>query len=182
MDKTSLYHDLLDNGLVQFGMFGAEEAPYLIQIGLLPSYPAILKALANGMGAFIPSKIERLLTVASAYGVGLALSLASDVPMVYSLGTSGIGVADIIGAYDVGHPTVLIVDVWRGEDAILPLIQKAEGVGLSIEGVICCFSVGQPEMKTSTLSVQTWVDVADMVEVLIEDEALSPAMRDLLNQ
>ncbi len=180
LTKATIYHELLDNGLVQFGMFGADEAPCLIQVGLLPSYPSLLQTLAKGMSALIPPNTERLLAVASAYAPALALSLASGVPMVYSLGTDGAGATDIIGAYDVGHPTGLIVDVWRGEDAILPLIDKAERVGLRIQGVICCFSIGQPDLKTSTVPVQTWIDVAEMVEVLIADHVLSPAMRDIL--
>jgi orotate phosphoribosyltransferase len=180
MDKTALYQELIDCGVLQFGMFGADEAPYLIQMGLLPSYPMFLREFAQSMRDRIPNQTERLLCVASAYAPALALSLYRDIPLVYSLGTTGSGVADLIGAYDVGHPTCLIADMWRGEDALLPIIQKAEQVGLRIRSILCCFSIGQPEIKTSSLSVQSWVDLADMVEVLIENQSLSPAMRQML--
>lgn len=180
MDEISLYRELLDCGLVQFGMFGAEEKPCLIQIGLLPSYPLVLKQLALCMRPLIPENTERLLSVSSAYGLGVALSLDSNVPLVYSLGTDGNGVSDIIGAYDVGHPTCLVMDVWQGENYILPLIQKAEGVGLKIHSIVCCFSIGQPEMNSSTIPIQSSIDVVDMVDLLIEHQALSPAMRLML--
>lgn len=181
MDKIALYQELLDCGLVQFGMFGDDESPYLIQIGLLPSYPMILKALTEGLGKLVPVQTERLLSISSAYAPALALSVVGDIPLVYSLGTSGSGVADLIGAYDVGHPTCLIVDVWRGEDAILPIIQKAEQVGLKIQSILCCFSVGQPMTTVSKLSVQVLVDVADMVEILIGNGSLPVTMRHMLD-
>ena len=134
--------NFLKAGLLQFGVFGKQETPFKLNFQLLPSYPHILQEIAQKTLPVVQG-MDRLLCEASAVPLGVAISLASNIPLVYSLGTDQAGVYDLIGAYDVGHPAALILHQW--DDAKHPaLIEKAARVGLEIKHIVTLFDFGQP--------------------------------------
>lgn len=99
--------DMLRAGLVQFGLFGPDGAPVKLNCELLPAYPDILAQVAASAAEIATQPLpDRLVCTAQAVPLGVALSLRTGVPLVYSRGSDGPGVEDLVGAYDVGHPAL----------------------------------------------------------------------------
>ena len=122
-------------GLVQFGYFDGQ--PFRLNLSMLPAYPALLAQIAEAMDVLHPAtKIDRLLVDAPTVPLGVLLSVRRSVPLVYSRGTDESGVRDLIGAYDVGHPTLLVVHEWWGGESQRAFIDKAARVGLDVRSVL----------------------------------------------
>jgi hypothetical protein len=156
---------LMAGGLVQFGRFGDDAAPIKINIGLLPSYPEVLRTLAEQAVKFCVG-VDRLVCTVDAVPFGTAVSLAADIPLVYSLGTDAPGVHDLIGAYDVGHPAILLANIQR---EIPPqLIEKAQRVGLDIQQTITVFG----------LDNRALVNLGDLMDELVARKRLSGGQRE----
>lgn len=137
---------LLDTGLIQFGRFHVKDhhVPFRCNFEMLPSYPELLDTLAHVVvSAFVTMPaIERLVCTADALPLGMAISLMTKIPLVYSRGLNTSAVHDLVGAYDVGHPTALITNlIDRDSDQDLALFKRrAESVGLHIVQTIGMFS------------------------------------------
>ncbi|TVR23341.1 MAG: hypothetical protein EA396_03675 [Anaerolineaceae bacterium] len=177
---NDLYGRLLHDGLVQFGTFNG--APYLLNTGLLPSYPAALALLAERAAPLIgqAAPVDRLVCTASAWPIGMALSLRLRLPLVYSLGTDAAGVHDLIGAYDMGHPACLLVNLWDGDAAIRELIDKARRVGLMIDSVVALF--GWAERPLDGVAVHVLVDLPQMARALADGGEIPPELRTVFDE
>ncbi|GAB4519126.1 MAG: hypothetical protein OHK0046_27670 [Anaerolineae bacterium] len=128
--------DLLQAGLLQFGLFG-DSVPFLISLELLPSYPDILARLVDlAVQQVDMGRYDRLVCTVDAVPFGVAVSVKTGIPLVYSRGTNQSGVRDLVGAYDVGHPALLLCNVWAGDGYTLDLIDKARKVGLEIDTAV----------------------------------------------
>jgi len=137
-----LINNLIESGLVQFGLFGDAD-PIRISLHLLPSYPRILDAVVRAMSAEFDLEIARLdyfIATIESLPIATALSLLTNKPLVYSRGRGEAPTHDLVGAYDVGHPAALIVDSWREETA--PLIEGAQRVGLDIVRTVAVIDNG----------------------------------------
>jgi hypothetical protein len=167
--RQSLYSLLMETGLVQFGLFGEEEALYKVHPQLLPSYPDVLTVFASQAKAYLPANIDRLLCLPDSLPFGVALSLETQIPLVYSLGTKAAGVHDLIGAYDVGHPACLLLNTWPDDATVQGVIHKAEAVGLQIEAVMVLFSLNLLEFSHP---VHVMVDVSMMLQSRAEEGVL----------
>jgi hypothetical protein len=122
-------------GIVQFGYFDGQ--PFRLNLSMLPAYPVLLAQIAEALDALRPpTMIDRLLTDALSVSLGVLLSVRCSVPLVYSRGTDESGVRDLVGAYDVGHPTLLVVHEWWGGASQRAFIEKAERVGLEVKVVL----------------------------------------------
>src|SRR5690349_104106 len=110
---------LMDAGLLQFGSFieQGKETPFRANFEMMPSYPDVLSQVANELARLIPrgaeddavtpeNTIDHLLCTWDSLPLGVALSLRTNVPLVYSRGSSAEPVHDLVGAYDIGHPAV----------------------------------------------------------------------------
>lgn len=129
----TLAQGLIDAGLIQFGWFrqGGETVPVSLHLDMLSSYPDLLElaareaqVLAAGVNA------NRLLCAADSLPFGVAYSLHSGIPLVYSRGSGDAPVYDLVGAYDIGHPALLLANVVGFGDDLQPLISMARRVGL----------------------------------------------------
>lgn len=130
-----LVGDLIKAGLLQFGRF--DNVPFRVNLDLLPSYPDIMRAIIQrALEKFTPAHYDHLVSTVDSVPFGLALSLNTDVPLVYSKGSNRPAVYDLIGAYDVGHPALMVTNVWSGDGYTLHLIEKARSVGLEINTVL----------------------------------------------
>ncbi len=168
----NLYHLLIDTGLVQFGLFGKSEAPYVVHTQLLPSYPDVLEAITEQAASYLSPDVEHLLCLPESLPFGVALSLRTQLPLVYSLGTDASGVHDLIGAYDVGHSACLLLNTWEDERDILPLIEKARRVGLEVKTILTLFSMDA--LQQNSVVVTSVINLNTMIQSLIHDGLLSP--------
>jgi orotate phosphoribosyltransferase len=133
---SELAEMLLDAGLVQFGWF-EEGIPLRLALHLLPSYPDILQqAAAQAARQIDLQRFDRLLCIADSMPLALALSLHTGIPLVYSQNSPEAPVYDLVGAYDVGHPALIVATSHAGGSITESLIQKVRRVGLEVEAVL----------------------------------------------
>jgi len=129
-----------ETGLIQFGDFDAGDGrrrPFLTRFELLASYPDVLVACVDAMeGAVRAGGYVRLLCDVAALPLGVALALRTNIPLVYSRGGELPPVDDLIGAYDIGHRTLMITGLLDGDPLALPWVQGARRVGLEATDVL----------------------------------------------
>jgi hypothetical protein len=157
---------VMDAGLLQFGWFDGG-VPFKLHLDMLPGYPDVLRVVAAAAQPFLCSN-SRLVCTAEALPLGVALSLLADVPVVYSRGRGEEVVNDLVGAYDIGHPALLLVNTLQCEDAnsVAALIGQARQVGLDIRQTV---AVVQVDTKiTLDVEVHALLNLADVVETLVE--------------
>lgn len=165
---------LLDTGLLQFGRFGHEEntSPLAFRLEMLPAYPDVLrevirraKVLLNGV------QVNRLLCVSDSLPLGIGLCLETDIPLVYSRGSDEAAVHDLVGAYDMGHPAVLLLNVLEKYQTISPLVANAARVGLEVHTLFTVVDFGVAHVPPS-FSVFSLLRLPDMLDDLVQQGKL----------
>lgn len=124
---------VLDTGLLQFGSFSG--SPYKWHLEYLPSYPDVLKVLA-GQAAEIVQTVDHMVCPASALPLATAISLRTNIPLVYGAEGASTSTPALIGAYDIGHPAALVVNDLADASGSNDCIDYAALVGLEIKQVI----------------------------------------------
>ncbi|MFN8529609.1 MAG: hypothetical protein U0670_13445 [Anaerolineae bacterium] len=135
---NALLQGLMDAGLIQFGQFVRDGKPNPVQfhLDLLSSYPDLVRSASLAVYSAVPGiKIDHWLCPADAIPLGMALTLTTDVPLVYDRAYGG-HAPDLIGAYDIGHPTALLVNVLDRQNPPSRLIAHARRVGLQIQHLV----------------------------------------------
>ena len=133
---------LAQAGLIQFGRFVQPDGavwPMAANLRWLPSYPALLEQVAVALEPLLDGiPADRLLTTVDATPVGVALGLRADLPVVYPYGEVRDYTAAfaIEGAYDVGHPTLLLSDVLIDAAQAGAITALARRVGLDVSAVL----------------------------------------------
>lgn len=183
---AALIQGLAQDGLVQFGRFVHEDGavwPVALRLQWLPSYPACLREIA---GALVPDlaacDADRILAAAEAVPLSVALGLLADVPVAYPYGAVRDYTAAfaIEGAYDVGHPTVLVSDVLLDAAHAETITALARRVGLNVSAVLAVVDVGlgaRERLEASGYGVRTLFSLRDMLRVLADQGMLPPLMR-----
>jgi hypothetical protein len=135
---------LLENGLLQFGRFERDGnvVPLLVNWDMLPAYPETLHYIVELVSSNIPVDVERLVCTADSVPLGVGVSLHSQIPLVYSRGKGQDPVHDLVGAYDVGHPALLLTNALSSATHTQQFITQAKKVGLHIQQVIAISDVG----------------------------------------
>ena len=130
---NSLAALLLETGLLQFGRFITDDGPrpYQLQLDLLPSYPDVLAHITELAAPWV-GDVNHLLSSAEALPFGVSLSLRTHIPLVYARGTDALTVYELAGAYDIGHPALLLGNTLA--PSLITLAEKARVVG---EGEVC---------------------------------------------
>lgn len=171
-------HDaLLDCGLLQFGRFG--DAPLCFHPGLLPSFPQLLQELAV-LAASQVTDVDRLLAAPDALALGTALALQTGVPLVYSRGTNDAIVSDLVGAYDIGHPTLLLCCELNDESELLELARRAHSVGLEVTAALALLGDGRDCL--GHLPLVSLFSLPDVVDQLVADGALPAGQATLVRR
>ena len=177
---------LAQAGLIQFGRFVQPDDtiwPVAVHLRWLPSYPALLRAVAAALVPLLDGiEADRVLTTADATPIGVALSLASDLPLVYPFGEVRDYTAAfaIEGAYDVGHPTLLLADVLADPDQARGIVALAGRVGLDVSAVLAVLDLGlgaSERLAADGYTVRYLRALADLLPVLETEGLLPPAMR-----
>ncbi len=178
-DQKTFLHDLSRVGAFQFGQFEVRGAPGLFQplalnLRLLPSYPALLAALAESLVPLVRiDGLTHLLTTPATTPIGVAVSLASGLPLVYPAPDDA---HHVEGAYDYDEPTVLLTDVLSDGAAERALIQRVHGLGLSVRAVVAVLDLGIHPGATGGLPLAAWGRLPVLLDLLGEAGELSPAM------
>jgi hypothetical protein len=128
---VTLAEALITNGLLQFGQFQVDGAiqPVSVKLDLLASYPDVLKLIrASLLSNPLQVSIDRILCPIDTLPIAVAVGLELEIPVVYSRRSSEAAVFDLVGAYDIGHPTLVIANY--ADSSLMSLIAQAERVGL----------------------------------------------------
>lgn len=135
---------LLDAGLIQFGWFEPGGAPFKLSLEMLPAYPDVLKAVAAEARPFLAqAPCDRLVCLPDSLPLGIALSLETGIPLVYSRGSGEAAVYDLVGAYDIGHPALLLVNTLDAAQDLSQFVGGAHRVGLNILQAVAVVNLGR---------------------------------------
>lgn len=173
-------------GLIQFGRFvQADETiwPVAVTLRWLPSYPALLREVAAALAEQLPGiEADRILTTVDATPIGVALGLQSDIPVVYPYGEVKDYTAAfaIEGAYDVGHPTLLLSDVLIDGIQAKSITALARRVGLDVGSVLAVIDLGlgaEEALSAAGYQVRSALKLREMLPILEGAGLLPPLMR-----
>ncbi|NDJ78799.1 MAG: hypothetical protein GYB65_21320 [Chloroflexi bacterium] len=186
MPDTDLTRALGRAGLVQFGRYIQPDGsawPVALRLRWLPSYPALLGEVAAALEPLLNGLPgDRVLTTVDATPIGIALGLRTGLPVVYPYGRvlDYTAAYAIEGAYDVGHPTLLLADVLvdaAHADAITALARR---VGLDVEAVLAVIDVGlgaRAGLEAAGYAVRSALALREMLPVLEGVDLLPSRMR-----
>lgn len=126
-------------GLLQFGAFTRQGKinPFDLSLHLIGSYPDLLRDAADDAARQLQdTSMSRVLATADAVPFGVALALRLNIPLVYSRGMGASPVDDLVGAYDIGHPALLVTNSTGFDASVESLIKGARRVGLEIHTLV----------------------------------------------
>ncbi len=164
---------LLDTGFIQFGWFqhGDTALPFSLYLEMLASYPDILAQAAREAQAAISTlQVTRLLCTPDAIPLGTAVSLQTGIPLVYSRGAGEAPVFDLIGAYDIGHSTLLLTNSIGWNPFPSAWVNAARRVGLEVQTAVTLLEIRPHE---SDFTIVPLLRLDDVVRELAADEQLS---------
>lgn len=141
---------LLEAGLIQFGRFKTDSGfrPIQLHYHLLGSYPDLVQEIAQYAANLLQGKaFDHIASAVDTIPFSTALSLHRRIPLVYSQGGLLPPAQDWVGAYDVGHPSLLVVNVLEDSQPIQKLIDSAARVGLEIQTVLAITMVGEVRLE-----------------------------------
>jgi orotate phosphoribosyltransferase len=177
---------LAQAGLIQFGRFVQPDGaiwPVAVHLGWLPSYPALLRDVAASLATLLEGiKADRLLATANAIPLGVALSLHTELPMVYAFGEVRDYTAAfaIEGAYDVGHPTVLLSDLLLDVAQANAVTALAQRVGLEVHTILSALDMGLGSREALSVAgyiLRCALTLRDVLPLLEEQGLIPPPMR-----
>lgn len=177
MFAARLLEGILGAGLIQFGDFVQADGTHstkLLRLDMLPSYPEVLRLAADAIAAFIePSQVSRLVCTPEAIAVAVLVGQVLEIPLVIHSGTMGKPSHHLVGAYDIGHPTVLIsLTTHFPAGAIARLNADAASVGLQIVGwAVVLETVSNNELRHSAA-----LTLREVAEYLANRGEISPNM------
>jgi hypothetical protein len=161
---------LFEAGLIQFGWFENDQRPFRLEFDFLPAYPQLLRTLADHIRLLLDVQLpERIVASPEALPLGVALSLDTDLPLVYS--RSGGGGFDLIGAYNTGSTAVLLTTAVSSETE--RLLSKCREVGLRMQSGIALIEVTK-RAKSEPFPVHALLSLEEVVQSLRSEGYLPP--------
>jgi orotate phosphoribosyltransferase len=189
--SADLVRALAVAGLIQFGRFERPDGsfwPVMFGLRWLPSYPALLRHTAAALAPLLDRvNADRVLTTNDALPIGVALSLRKNMPLVYPYGDVRAYTAAfaIEGAYDVGHPTVLLSDVLIDAPQANAITAVARRVGLDVVAILAVVDLGlgaREAVEAEGHTVDTVLTLRATLPVLADAGTLPPVMRTTIEE
>lgn len=162
---------LIETGIVEFVLFNLNgtEAPIRFNWEYLPAFPDALKKLAYTVQSVLNQvQVDRLLVPNEALPLGLAVSLQTNVPLIYNKAERE-AASNLIGAYDTGQIAILIA---YDADNIAPLVLKAHQVGLKVISAFSVMKIGDVESRQQ-ISWHFGIDLGEVIQELTGSGQLS---------
>lgn len=175
--STTIANWLWDTGILQFGYFisGEKIAPVRFCPEYLPAYPQLLAVIANQVVVHLNTlEVDHLIVTADSVPLGVACSLQTDLSLVYSRGRGDAAVYDLVGSYNSGHMSTLLINCVDHKDKIEKFISNAWSVGLETQSIVTLLEL-QPINQLAGIPVQSIFRLADFVHELANAGRLSEA-------
>ncbi len=141
--REQLAAALFDIGAIRLGTFtlhSGVKSPIYIDMRLLVSHPAVLRATA---AAYEPLLTELDFDLLAAYPyaalpIGVAISLATDLPLIYPRKTAkSYGTGKLVeGEWQLGQRAVVIEDLITSGESILQAIAALKAAGLTVTDAV----------------------------------------------
>ena len=160
---------LLDTGILQFGYFVTDHtlAPVRFCPEYLPAYPQLLTEVAKlTLLELDVSQVDHLITTADSVPLGVACSLQTGISLVYSRGRGEAAVYDLVGSYNSGHISALLVNCLVDIAALQTFISNARSVGLETQAVVTLLEM-RPVNQLAGIPVQSVFRLVDIVQELV---------------
>jgi hypothetical protein len=120
-----------------------------------------------------PVRADHILCTLDVVPFGVGLSLETNIPLVYSRGLQGSPVHALVGAYDIGHPAVLITNVLGSFKLLSQIIADARRVGLEAQIILAIVDLGIASIPPDT-RVVSLARLSDLVTELAQSDQLPP--------
>jgi hypothetical protein len=136
---------LFDCGIVQFGRFTAANGavPMHFDALMLPSYPAVVRMLGEACAQRVQMVDDgRLCCALNTLALGIVVGQILNQPILYTPSLEHEPPRTFIGAYDIGHPALLLWS-WPLSTMAETWAEKMQQVGLVLERQL--FLVGDEE-------------------------------------
>lgn len=166
--KAALLDAFMGAGLLQFGRFEGE--PVRLNFPLLPAYPQVLQSLITEIAPQVAGA-SRLVCTPVALPLGVGVALQTGIPLVYSQGNGADPVYDLVGAYDIGHASVLLINTPDDLPDLAQFINGARSVGLEISQIFGVMDTGTPAHDPG-IPMQFLLSLAEAVALLAEHSRL----------
>jgi len=166
---------LLNTGILQFGYFVSEGtvAPVRFCPEYLPAYPDLLTEVAKlAVLQFDTSTVDHLIVTADSLPLGLASSLQTGLSLVYSRGRGEAPVYDLVGSYNSGHISALLLNSIDNVAASEKFIASARGVGLETKLIMALLEMRSIK-HLAGIHIQYVFRLGDIVQELIAAGRLS---------
>ncbi len=167
---NNLIQLLMENGLLQFGWFEPGGTPFRSKLDMLPAYPEALAEIITAAKPYTAG-MNRLVCTTEALPFGVGLSLATHIPLVYSRGSTEAPSHDLVGAYDIGHPALLLVNTLDDSPNIARLVMNARSIGLQVHHMLSILDIGGVPMPVE-VTTQALLTLSDVVNTLVGAERL----------
>lgn len=171
----SLGKALLNTGILQFGRFQQFDkiVPVRFCPEYLPAYPELLMKVATTVLSQIKhSETTHLLVNSSTIPLGVACCLQSKASLVYSQGLQQPSVYDLVGAYNSGDKSILLVNSIEDMTKVAQLITEANSVGLDVQQVIAFLEMRHIQ-ESAAISITSVLRLIDLTNELVSERLLS---------
>ena len=166
---------LLDAGCVRFGSFtlkSGEVSPIYLDLRLLVSHPAVMRAVARAYAALLAGlKFDRLAGLPyAALPIATAISLEMDRPLIYPRReTKDYGTRAMIeGTFKAGETIVVIDDLATTGGTKIEAIDKLSMAGLRVNDIVVLVDREQGAANTLAQAGYKMHAVATLTELLHE--------------
>jgi adenine/guanine phosphoribosyltransferase-like PRPP-binding protein len=171
-----LLEGLLSAGLIQFGRFAGANGfdPLRLHLELLPSYPQVLADAARTLEVITADcRYDFIIAAPDALATATAMSQRLGLPLVYSRGRGETPTHDLVGAYDVGHPALLVSLIHDDERVLDHLMRSAASVGLETVSAAALIDLGSSTDVTQRPRRSVWT-LRGLIDELIGQGIIPP--------
>jgi hypothetical protein len=168
---------LWNTGILQFGYFVTDDkvTPVRFCPEYLPAYPQLLDSVTqSALTRLDISQFDHLLVMSDSVPLGVACSLQTKLSLVYSQGRGEAAVYDLVGSYNSGHMSALLVNWIEDKKSIEKFISNARSVGLETQVIVTLLEV-HPVDQLAGISVRSVFRLVDFVQELLTVGRLSEA-------
>ena len=183
---------LADLGALQFGDFtlaSGKRSSMYVDLRLLVSQPSLMQAAACAYARKLDlMQCDRIAGIPyAALPIGMAVSLASGVPLIYNRKESkshGLG-KEIEGLWQAGERVVIIEDVITTGGSIVSSVELFRAAGLVVEDRgLCCWDRqqgGVENLREAGIRVHSVLELGDVLQLLAETGHIPEDIRQTLS-